>query len=183
MEGSGQVYGIPQSLLRSVPALSGEKRSVLRLGHLPRLARLAPHVLDEAEVPLAEVERAAAILATDGCAAPAEPPPRLRGASAEAALSAIRSAAAEAFAAEIPAGFGDAENSGPGNGLGWWLCLYHFALAVLHLSREGALAMPLGELFALSAAQAAACGQTFKAPTYAERDLLDALDGAGPEDD
>lgn len=179
MQAGVQAFGIPQALLQSVPALSGEKRSVLRLGHLPRLARLAPHALDEGPVPIREVEHAAAILATNGCEPSANPPPRLRGGAASAALASLRAAAADAFAASIPHTFGE-EREGPGNGLGLWLNLYFFAFSVLHLSRDAALAMPLGELFALSAANAAALGATFKAPTYAERDLLDALDEPCP---
>ena len=165
------------SLQRAVPELTEGRRNVLRLGHVPVLARRAPH-LGEQKVPLEEVEWAAGILSRPGRGAAAAGPRRLGGESAaREALGEAQRAFAEAFEASIPCGREGEEGTGRQSGLGWWLELYHFALAGLHLGREAALDMPVGELMALSAAHSWSMGATFRGPAYEERDLLEELEG------
>lgn len=166
-------FGLPRSLLRYWPGVH-PRRWTLRLGDVPLLAKHAPGLMQRS-VPSEQVEWAAGILGRPACGAPAAPSHLVLGASATEALDAAQAAVAEALALSIPSGNGDRDESGGPSGLGWWLTLYHFALAGLHLGRAEALDTPVGELFALSAAHAASFGAAFTAPTYAERDLIETL--------
>lgn len=166
-------FGLPRSLLRNWPGVH-PRRWTLRLGDVPLLAEHAPRLM-ERSVPTEQVEWAAGILGRPHCGVPAAPSHLSDGPSAVAALDAAQAAVAEALVLFIPVGNGREEGDAP-SGIGWWLGLYHFALAELHLGRAEALDTPVGELFALSSASAASFGSSFTAPTYAERDLIDSLD-------
>lgn len=170
-------FGIPRSLLRLWP----ERRDgewTLRLGDVPELARHCPHLM-ERKVPLEEVAWAAGILSRGSCRAAASPLSdiRLRMDPAQAMLDRAQEAVARALALSIP-GREDDEDSGASSGMGWWLGLYHFALAGLHLGREEAMDTPVGELMALSAADYAWANGKFGGPTYEEQDTLEELEGA-----
>lgn len=166
-------FGLPRSLLRNWPGVH-PRRWTLRLGDVPLLAEHAPRLMEKS-VPADQVEWAAGILGRPHCGVPAAPARLLLGASATEALEAAQAAVAEAMALSIPSGNGDGEEADAPSGLGWWLTLYHFALAGLHLGRAEAFDTPVGEIFALFAANAASFGAAFTAPTYAERDLIETL--------
>lgn len=170
-------YGIPRSLLSLWP----ERRTgewTLRLGDVPELARHCPHLM-EREVPLDEVRWACGILSRPSCKAAASPVHNLRHEPANVVLERAQEAVARALALSIPGP--DDEQDGGSRGMGWWLGLYHFALAGLHLGRAEAMEAPVGELMALSAANYASMGGKFGGPTYEERDMLEELEGEGAE--
>lgn len=159
-------WGVPRSLRRVWPKAG---RWELRLGDVPLLAERCPHLM-EREVPAKEVRAAAEILGK-GCPAARRP----RGNVSE--LEAAQEAVARAMAAGIPA----EDDGGAPSGLGWWLQLYHFALAALHLGREEAMQTPVGELMALRSAHWAGFGGKFTGPAFEERDLLEELETAESE--
>lgn len=145
----------------------------LRLGDVPELARHCPSLMEH-EVPMEEVRWAAGILSRDSAGGPPAPRRVLRGEAAVVALEKAQAAVARAMALAIPGR--EDEETGGSHGLGWWLALYHFALAGLHLGRAEALETPVGELMALSSANFASTGCKFGGPTYEERDVLEELE-------